>query len=241
MATTRRTGYIDSTPEYAKRACEASLRRLGVEHIDLYYLHRRDPDVPIEDTVGAMAELVAEGKVSHLGLSEVNSDTLGRACAVHPIAALQSEYSLFTRGIENRILPTARANGVGLVAYSPISRGLLTGTVSSTSELASNDFRRAAPRFQDEAVATNLSLVEQVRAVANEANRTPAQCALAWLLSRGEDVVPIPGTKRMRYLDENVTAAGIELTTEQLDALERAVPPDQVAGERYPDMSSVEN
>lgn len=232
--------YIDSSPEYAKRACEASLHRLGVDHIDIYYLHRRNPDVPIEDTVGAMAELVAEGKVAHLGLSEVNSDTLTRACAVHPIAALQSEYSLFTRCIESDILPTARAHGVGLVAYSPISRGLLTGAISTTSELAPNDFRRAAPRFQSEAVETNLALVEQVRAIAGEANCTPAQCALAWLLSRGEDVVPIPGTKRIRYLDENVAAAEVELTAENLDALENAVPPERVAGERYPDMSALE-
>ncbi|MBG0815651.1 aldo/keto reductase [Planomonospora sp. ID82291] len=231
---------IDGSPAYVGKACDASLRRLGVDRIDLYYLHRRDTRVPIEETVGAMAELVAAGKVGHLGLSEVSAETLRRAHAVHPIAALQSEYSLFTRGIEEEILPTARELGVALVAYSPISRGLLGGTLPPAAELPDDDFRKHLPRFTGESGARNEALVAEVRKIADEAGCTPAQLALAWLLTRGEDVVPIPGTKRLRYLEENAAAADIELTADQVAALEAAVPADAVLGDRYPDMSSVE-
>lgn len=231
---------IDSSPEYVRKACEASLERLGVDHIDLYYLHRRNPDVPIEDTVGAMADLVTEGKIRYIGLSEVNSDTLRRACATARITALQSEYSLFTRGIEGDILPTAREHGVSLVAYSPISRGLLSGGISAPDEFEAGDVRRGLPRFRGTAGENNLTLVQRVRAVAAEVGCSPAQLALAWLLARGEDIVPIPGTKRVSYLEENLAAAEITLSAEQLDALEQAVPADGVAGQRYPDMSIIE-
>ncbi len=231
---------IDSSPDYAKRACEASLRRLGVDHIDVYYLHRRNPDVPIEETVGAMAELVTEGKVGQLGLSEVSADTLRRACSVRQIAALQSEYSLFSRQVEPEILPTAREHGVALVAYSPVSRGLLTGAISAPDELPAGDARRYMPRFRGDAAGQNLELVQRVRAVAAELDCTPAQLALAWVLSRGEDVVPIPGTKRVRYLEENTAAADIELTDDQLRVLEEAAPAEEVQGARYPDMSGIE-
>ncbi|GAT70849.1 aldo/keto reductase [Planomonospora sphaerica] len=231
---------IDGSPEYVRKACDASLRRLGVDRVDLYYLHRRDTRVPIEETVGAMAELVAAGKVGHLGLSEVSAETLRRAHAVHPIAALQSEYSLFTRGIEQEILPAARELGVALVAYSPISRGLLGGTLPPAGELPDDDFRKHLPRFTGESGARNEALVAEVRKIADEVGCTPAQLALAWLLTRGEDVVPIPGTKRLRYLEENAAAAGIELAAGQVAALESAVPAEAVLGDRYPDMSSIE-
>ncbi|GAA3157148.1 aldo/keto reductase [Planomonospora alba] len=231
---------IDGRPEYVRQACDASLGRLGVDHIDLYYMHRRDTRVPIEETVGAMAELVAAGKVAHLGLSEVNAETLRRAHAVHPVAALQSEYSLFTRGIEEEILPVARELGIALVAYSPISRGLLGGTLPPAEQLPDGDFRRHLPRFTGESGARNEELVAEVRKIADEVGCTPAQLALAWLLTRGEDVVPIPGTKRLRYLEENAAAAGITLTAAQVAALETAVPSGAVRGDRYADMSSVE-
>ncbi|MGC5015392.1 aldo/keto reductase [Streptosporangium sp. DT93] len=229
---------IDGSPEYVRRAADASLRRLGTDHIDLYYLHRRDTRVPIEETVGAMAELVAAGKVGRLGLSEVNAETLRKAHATHPIAALQNEYSLFTRDPEE-ILPVTRELGVTLVAYSPISRGLLGGTLEPAEKLSDDDFRKNHPRFTGEAGAANEALVARISDVAAEVGCTPAQLSLAWLLSRGEDVVPIPGTKRMRYLEENTAAAGITLTPAQLDALEAAVPAGAVRGERYADMSSI--
>jgi len=185
---------VDSSGPYAKRAVEASLRRLRTDHIDLYYLHRRNPDVPIEETVGALAELVEEGKIRHIGLSEVSADTLCAACAVHPITALQSEWSLFTRGIEAEIVPAARELGVGIVPYSPIGRGFLTGQYASLEDLAEDDFRRYQPRFQGDNFEANLRLVERVHKIAEEAGCTPAQLALAWLLHQGDDVVPIPGT-----------------------------------------------
>jgi len=233
---------IDSSPEYARRACEASLRRLAVDHIDLYYMHRRNPDVPIEETVGSMAELVDEGKVRHLGLSEVNAATLRKACAVHPIAALQSEWSLWTRGIEDEIVPAARELGVGIVPYSPVGRGFLTGRYASVDDLCADDFRRHNPRFQGDNLEANLRLVARVREVADDVGCTPVQLALAWLLHQGDDVVPIPGTKRVKYVEENAEAAEVDLTADHLAALDEAMPAGVAAGERYPDegMASVE-
>jgi len=225
---------VDSSPDYAKQACEASLRRLGVDHIDLYYLHRRNPGVPIEETVGAMAELVAEGKIRHIGLSEVNAGTLRAACAVHQIAALQSEWSLWTRGLEAEIVPAARELGVGIVAYSPIGRGFLSGAYASPDDLSPDDFRRYNPRFQGDNLEANLALVERVRAIADDVGCTPVQLALAWLLHHGDDVVPIPGTKRVKYLEENAAAADVVLTADQLDALDEALPVGVAAGDRYP-------
>jgi aryl-alcohol dehydrogenase-like predicted oxidoreductase len=225
--------YIDTSPGYVHRAAEASLRRLGFDVIDLYYAHRRDPQVPIEDTVGAMAELVTEGKVRLLGLSEVSPKTLRAAYAVHPIAALQVEYSLFTRDPEAELLDTCKELGVALVAYSPMGRGMLTGAVTSTAELAPDDFRRIAPRFSAENLAANLRLVEAVKRVAAEIGATPAQAALAWLLAKDETVIPIPGTKRVPYLEENVAATDVRLTPEQVAALDAAVPAEAVAGQRY--------
>ncbi|MEU7892773.1 aldo/keto reductase [Nonomuraea sp. NPDC049152] len=229
---------IDNTPEYIRQACDASLQRLGVEHIDLYYMHRRNPDVPIEESVGAMAELVEQGKVRNLGLSEVSADTLRRAHATHPVYALQSEYSLFTRDIEKEILPAARELGVKLVAYSPISRGLLSGALPAADQLAADDFRRVNPRTSGEAADHNAGLVARVAEIAAEVGCTPAQLSLAWLLAQGEDIVPIPGTKRLKYLEENTAAASFPLTAEQLDALSGLA--DAVQGARYADMSSVE-
>jgi aryl-alcohol dehydrogenase-like predicted oxidoreductase len=231
---------VDSSPEYARQACEASLRRLAVDHIDLYYMHRRNPDVPIEETVGGMAELVNEGKIRFIGLSEVSAGTLRAACAVHPIAALQSEWSLWTRGIEAEIVPAARELGVGIVPYSPIGRGFLTGQYASIDHLAEDDFRRYQPRFQGDNLEANLRLVERLRELADEIGHSPVQIALAWLLHQGEDLAPIPGTKRVRYLEENAAAADIELADEQLAALDEAMPVGAAAGDRYPDMSAVE-
>jgi aryl-alcohol dehydrogenase-like predicted oxidoreductase len=224
---------VDSSPEYARRACEASLRRLGVDHIDLYYMHRRDPDVPIEETVGGMAELVSEGKIRHIGLSEVNADTLRAACAVHPIAALQSEWSLWTRGIEAQIVPTARELGVGIVPYSPVGRGFLTGAYASIDHLSPDDFRRYNPRFQGDNLEANLKLVARVREIAEDVGCSPVQLALAWLLHQGDDVVPIPGTKRVRYVEENTEATDISLSAHHLEALEEAAPVGAAAGTRY--------
>lgn len=231
---------IDGSPEYVRNACDASLQRLGVDHIDLYYQHRVDQQVPIEETVGAMKELVEAGKVTHLGLSEASAATMRRAHAVHPITALQTEWSLFTRDLEDEILPTARELGIGLVPYSPLGRGLLTGTI--TSELGEGDSRSTAyfPRFQGDALQTNLDLVREVQALAAQKGCTAGQLALAWVLAQGDDVAPIPGTKRVRYLEENVAALDVRLTDDDLDALERAVPRDAVAGERYGDMSSID-
>ncbi|MCP2260467.1 putative oxidoreductase [Streptoalloteichus tenebrarius] len=220
--------------EYVRQACDASLRRLGVDHIDLYYAHRIDPTVPIEETVGAMAELVAAGKVRHLGLSEAAPETIRRAHAVHPIAAVQSEWSLWSRDIEDGVVSTCRELGVGLVPYSPLGRGFLTGRITSTADLGEDDFRqRNYPRFRDGNFERNLAIVDALRALAAERGVTPGQLALAWVQHRGADVVPIPGTKRRKYLEENVAAATLELSPEELERVEAAVPLDAVAGDRY--------
>jgi aryl-alcohol dehydrogenase-like predicted oxidoreductase len=231
---------IRGDPEYVRAACDASLRRLGVDHIDLYYQHRVDTKVPIEETVGAMAELVSAGKVRYLGLSEAAPETIRRANAVHPISALQSEYSLWTRDVEeNGVLETVRALGVGFVAYSPLGRGFLTGAIKTFDDLPADDFRRRNPRFQGENFAKNLDLVRAVESVAATKGVTASQVALAWVLSRGDDIVPIPGTKRVRYLEDNAAAATIELTPEELSQIDAAFPVGAVAGDRYPDMSTV--
>jgi aryl-alcohol dehydrogenase-like predicted oxidoreductase len=226
--------YVDSSAAWAKQACDASLSRLGVDTIDLYYLHRRNPQTPIEETVGALADLVRAGKVRLIGLSEVSPATLRAAHAVHPISAVQLEYSLFTRDVEGEMLATCRELGVALVAYSPVGRGLLTGALTSRDQLAGDDWRRTAPRFADGNFDANVKLAEAVREVAAEIGCTPAQAALAWLLAQGEDILPIPGTKRVRYLEENAAAADLRLTPEQQDRLRRAVPAEAVVGERYP-------
>jgi len=233
---------INGKPEYVRAACDASLQRLGVDHIDLYYQHRVDKTVPIEETVGAMAELVQAGKVKHLGLSEASADTIRRAHAVHPITALQTEYSLFTRDLEDTILPTIRELGIGLVPYSPLGRGILTGTVTDAT-LEAGDSRRTGyfPRFQGEALERNLALVDAVRRLAEAKGVTSGQLALAWVLAQGEDVVPIPGTRRIPYLEENVGAAAVRLDADDLAALDRAVPRDAVAGARYGDLSSIDD
>ena len=230
---------ISGKPDYVRSACEASLERLGIETIDLYYQHRVDIETPIEETVGAMAELVQEGKVRYLGLSEAAPDTIRRAHAVHPISALQTEYSLWSRDPEAEILPTVRELGIGFVAYSPLGRGFLTGGIRSLDSLHEKDFRRRGPRFQDENLERNLELVAEVEDLAAEKGAKPSQVALAWVLARGDDVVPIPGTKRRSFLEENAAAAEIELTTAELDRLEQAFPAGAAAGDRYPDMSTV--
>jgi aryl-alcohol dehydrogenase-like predicted oxidoreductase len=230
---------IRGDPDYVRQACDASLERLGVDSIDLYYQHRVDRNTPIEDTVGAMAELVAAGKVRYLGLSEASPATIRRAHAVHPISALQTEYSLWTRDPEDDVLPTVRELGIGFVAYSPLGRGFLSGQIHSPEDLAEDDFRRENPRFQGENFSRNLELVERVRAMADEKGVTASQLALAWVLSRGDDVVPIPGTKRRRYLEENVAAVEVELTTAEIDEIESVFPRGAIAGERYADMSTV--
>jgi aryl-alcohol dehydrogenase-like predicted oxidoreductase len=230
---------INGTPEHVKQACDASLERLGVEHIDLYYQHRVDPNTPIEETVGAMAELVSEGKVRYLGLSEAAPDTIRRAHETHPISALQTEYSLWTRDPEEHILPTVRELGIGFVAYSPLGRGFLTGQIKSPDDLAEDDFRRFNPRFKGENFQRNLDLVERVREIAEEKDVTPGQLALAWVLAQGDDIVPIPGTKHVRYLEENVAAAAVELSQDDLARLDEVAPVGAAAGERYPDMSTV--
>ena len=231
---------FNGRPEYVKSACEASLRRLAVDHIDLYYQHRVDLGVPIEETVGAMAELVAAGKVRFLGLSEASGESVRRAAAVHPIAAVQNEWSLWSRDLEeNGQLATARECGAGLVAYSPLGRGFLTGSFDSPEAFGPDDFRRSAPRFGGENFTRNLELVRQLEAVAARNGCSPSQVALSWLLAQGDDVVPIPGTKRVAYLEENVAAADIELSPDDLDELERAFPPGAASGARYSDMSFV--
>lgn len=225
---------INGKPEYVKEACEASLRRLQVDTIDLYYLHRKDPEVPIEDTVGAMARLVEEGKVRYLGLSEAGPVTLRKAAAIAPIAALQTEYSLFSRDPEGAILDTCRELGIGFVAYSPLGRGLLTGRFRSAKDFGENDWRRAlGPRFSDENLAHNIHLVEAIEAMAKEKHCTAAQLAIAWVLAQGKDIVPIPGTKRVKYLEVNAAAADITLTAEDLEHLSSVVPIEAVAGGRY--------
>jgi len=224
---------------YVRQACESSLGRLGVDHIDLYYQHRSDPGVPIEETVGAMAELVAEGKVRFLGLSEASPATLRRASAVHPIAALQSEWSLWSRDIEAEVVPTARELGIGIVAYSPLGRGFLTGDITSPEDFAGGDFRKFQPRFTGDNFTHNLALVDRVRELAAAKGCTAGQLALAWVLSRGDDVVPIPGTKRRSYLEQNAAAADVVLDAADLSAIAEVFPPDVTAGSRYPDMSSI--
>jgi aryl-alcohol dehydrogenase-like predicted oxidoreductase len=226
---------VNGTPEYVRAACDASLQRLGVDHIDLYYQHRVDPNVPIEDTVGAMAELVRQGKVRYLGLSEAAPQTIRRAQAVHPITALQTEYSLWSRDPEDAILPTVRALGIGFVAYSPLGRGFLTGQVKTLDDLAPDDFRRTSPRFQGENFQKNLQVVDRVRQIAAEKGATAGQIALAWLLAQGEDVVPIPGTKRRTYLEENVAATGVTLSPADLARIDEAAPKGVAAGARYAD------
>jgi aryl-alcohol dehydrogenase-like predicted oxidoreductase len=230
---------INGRPEYVRSACEASLERLGVETIDLYYQHRVDVNVPIEETVGAMAELVEAGKVRYLGLSEAAAATIGRAHAVHPISALQSEYSLWTRDLEAEILPVLRELAIGLVAYSPLGRGFLTGRFKSPDDIGEGDRRRNMPRFQDENFARNLALADRVRELADEKGVTAGQLALAWVHAQGDDVVPIPGTKRRRYLEENVAALEVELSDDDLRRMDEAFPPGAAAGDRYPDMGTV--
>lgn len=225
--------WINGNPAYVRTACEASLRRLGLETIDLYYLHRVDATVPIEDTVGAMSDLVREGKVRWLGLSEANADSLARGHAVHPIAALQSEYSLWTRDPEGAVLDTCRRLGIGLVPYSPLGRGFLSGEIRSFNDFASDDYRRHQPRFQGENFARNLALVDAVRALSARKGASAAQFALAWVLAQGDDIVPIPGTKRRKYLDQNIGATELSLTTSDLAAIATVFPPSAVSGQRY--------
>lgn len=231
---------INGSPDYVRSACDASLQRLGVDHVDLYYQHRVDTTVPIEETVGAMAELVEAGKVRHLGLSEAAADTIRRAHAVHPITALQSEWSLFTRDLEDEIVPTVRELGIGLVPYSPLGRGMLTGAVSRES-LEDGDSRAAGrfPRFSGDNLDANLRLVDEIKRLAADKGCTPGQLALAWVLAQGDDVAPIPGTKRIPYLEENVGAVDVDLSNDDLKALEDAVPRDAVVGDRYADMGTV--
>ena len=226
---------VSGKPDYVKKSCEASLKRLGVEHIDLYYQHRVDPDTPIEETVGAMAELVTEGKVGHLGLSEASASTLRRAVKVHPIAALQSEYSLWTRDPEQEILATCRELGIGFVAYSPLGRGFLTGQFRKFEDFAADDYRRFSPRFQGENFQKNLDLVHEVEEIAREKNCPPSQLALAWVLAQGGDIVPIPGTKRRKYLEENAVAMDLELASDDLRRLSEVFPSGAAAGMRYPE------
>jgi aryl-alcohol dehydrogenase-like predicted oxidoreductase len=224
---------INGDPEYVRRACDASLKRLGVDHIDLYYQHRVDRSVPVEDTWGAMAELVEAGKVGHLGISEAAPATIRRANAVHPVTALQSEYSLFTRDPEDEVLITVRELGIGLVAFAPLSRGLLSGRLTSPDDFAADDLRRDLPRFQGENLARNLVVVAQLKRLADEQRATVSQLAIAWLLAQGDDIVPIPGAERRRYLEENVGALEVRLTPEELAAIEQVAPRGVAAGERY--------
>ena len=224
---------VDGTPEYINKCIDLSLKRLEVDHVDLYYLHRVDPQVPIEDTVGAMADLVRQGKVRYLGLSEASPATIRRAVKVHPITALQSEYSLWTRHVEEEILPTCRELGITFVPYSPLGRGFLTGTVTETGQLTDTDFRRRVPRFQGENFQKNLEILPIIQRIADKHQATPAQVALAWVLAQGSDLIPIPGTKRVRYLEENLAAANVSLTSADLSELRRI----QVYGERYPEVN----
>jgi aryl-alcohol dehydrogenase-like predicted oxidoreductase len=230
---------VNGRPEYVRKACDASLERLGVEHIDLYYQHRVDPDTPVEETWGAMKELVEAGKVRYLGISEAAPETIRRAHEVHPVTALQTEYSLWSRDVEDEVLPTVRELGIGFVAYSPLGRGFLTGQIQRFEDLPEGDFRRSSPRFQGENFQKNLELVDRVKEIANEKGVAASQLALAWLLHQGEDIVPIPGTKRRKYLEENVAASEIKLTDEDLRRIEEAAPKGAASGERYADMSTV--
>jgi len=226
---------INGKPDYVKKACEESLRRLDVDVIDLYYQHRVDPDTPIEETIGAMAELVREGKVRFLGLSEAGAETIRRAHAVHPITALQSEYSLWTRDPEPEVLPTCRELGIGFVPYSPLGRGFLTGKIQKAEDLAEDDYRKTSPRFQGENFQRNLDIVKRVQEIAREKRCTPAQLALAWVLAQGENIVPIPGTKRRKYLQENIGAIDVDLTGHDLERIDEVAPKDAFAGSRYPE------
>jgi aryl-alcohol dehydrogenase-like predicted oxidoreductase len=230
---------VNGKPEYVRASCEASLGRLEVDHIDLYYQHRVDPNVPIEETVGAMAQLVKDGLVSYLGLSEAAPATIRRAQAVHPISALQTEYSLWSREPEDEILPVCRELGIGFVPYSPLGRGFLTGQIKSVEDFAADDFRRHSPRFQGENFDKNLELVSKVQALAEQKKCTPGQLALAWLYSQGDDIVPIPGTKRVKYLEENIGALNVELTAQDLAQLENIAPKGVALGDRYANMAGV--
>jgi len=222
-------------PEYVRSACDASLKRLMIDHIDLYYQHRVDPTVPIEETVGAMLELVKAGKVRYLGLSEASVDTIRRAHAVHPITALQSEYSLWTRDYEDQVLPSLRKLGIGFVAYSPLGRGFLTGQLKSPEDFTVDDYRRNSPRFQGENFKKNLDLVERIKDIAQRKKVTPGQLALAWVMAQGDDIVPIPGTKHIKYLEENINASQIDLTAEDLAEISNIMPKDIASGARYQD------
>ncbi|HEU4557045.1 MAG TPA: aldo/keto reductase [Longimicrobium sp.] len=226
---------ISGRPEYVRKSCDGSLRRLGVDYIDLYYQHRVDPDVPIEETVGAMSRLVEEGKVRFIGLSEAGAETIRRAHATHPVTALQSEYSLWSRDIEDEIIPAIRELGIGLVAYSPLGRGFLTGAIKNPDDLAEDDFRRNSPRFQGENFQKNLDLVRHIEQIAAAKGCTPSQLALAWVMAKGDDVVPIPGTKRRKYLEENAAAVDVELTADDLARIDEIAPQDVAAGTRYPE------
>jgi len=230
---------VNGKPEYVRKACEASLIRLEVDHIDLYYQHRVDPSVPIEDTIGAMAELVKEGKVRYLGMSEAAPETIKRAAKVHKITALQTEYSLWSREPEDEILDTVRELGIGFVAYSPLGRGFLTGRWQTPEDIPENDWRRHQPRFMGDNFYKNIEIVDKVKEIADEKNVKPGQLALAWVLSQGKDIVPIPGTKHIEYLKENIEATNIELTKEDIERLNSAAPKGIASGDRYPDMSTV--
>ena len=231
---------INGRPEYVRAACDASLQRVGVDHIDLYYQHRVDKTVPIEDTVGAMAELVQAGKVRHLGLSEASADTIRRAHAVHPITALQTEYSLWEREPETKVFPLLAELGIGFVPYSPLGRGFLTGQIRSVDDFADDDFRRHSPRFQGENFTRNLELVDRVKELADQKQCTPGQLALAWLLAQGEHIVPIPGTKKRERLRENLGAVDVELSADELQLLDELAPAGSTAGARYPNMSTID-
>ncbi|MFL5828373.1 MAG: aldo/keto reductase [Solirubrobacteraceae bacterium] len=226
---------VDGRPENVRRAVDGSLRRLGIDHIDVYYQHRVDPNVPIEETVGAMAELVEQGKVRFIGLSEPSAETIRRAHATHPLTAVQSEYSLWTRDLEDEVLDTLRELGIGLVAYSPLGRGFLTGQIRSMADLPEDDWRRTNPRFQEEALQENVALADRVAELAEQRSITPAQLALAWVMAKGEDIIPIPGTKSPRRLEENAAAAEIQLSEEDIAELDDAVSPEAVRGSRYPE------
>ncbi len=230
---------INGKPEYVRSSVEGSLKRLGIDEIDLYYQHRVDPDTPIEETVGAMARLVEEGKIRHIGLSEASAETLQKAYAIHPITALQSEYSLFTRDVEtNDVLNTCRELGIGFVAYSPLGRGFLTGTIKRFDDLAEDDYRRFSPRFQGDNFDKNLKLVDKVTELANNKGVTASQLALAWVMAQGDDIVPIPGTKRRKYLEENAAAAEIEFSASEVESIEGVFPVGAASGERYPEQSA---
>lgn len=230
--------HVRGDASYVRQCCEESLQRLGVDHIDLYYQHRVDPDVPVEETFGALSELVTEGKIRYAGMSEAGADTIRRAHAVHPVAAVQSEWSLWTRGIEDEVVPACRELGIGVVPFSPLGRGFLTGSITSTADLGADDMRRKLPRFAEDNLDRNQAIVRALRGLAEDKDVTAGQLALAWLAHQGSDVVPIPGTKRREYLEQNVGALEIDLTAEEIAAIENAAPADAVAGERYPESFS---